>query len=123
MKIEQFEIWNISFDPSIGSEIRKTRPALVLSNTYYNIASGTIFVVPITSTEPKIKNLSFYVKLSKNDQTKLKKDSFINISQFRAVSKLRFVHKVGKCEKHILEVVAKKMLEILDLNILDIKYI
>src|SRR3972149_8011442 len=103
MQVKQFEIWNISFDPSLGQEIKKTRPALVISNSYYNLASGTIFVISLSSQKPKIENSPFHTKLSANKKNKLKKDSYTNISQLRAVSKLRFIKKVGECESQIIE--------------------
>lgn len=122
MRIKQYDIWLISFDPSIGQEIQKTRPALVLSNSYYNMASGTVFVVPLTSQKPKETNRPFFVEISNTKENDLEKTSYANVSQFRAVSKLRFVQKVGTYESEVLEEVAKKFLSILQIDILELKY-
>ena len=43
------EIWWVEFDPAIGSEIRKTRPAVILSNDAANRNLGRLVVVPLTS--------------------------------------------------------------------------
>ena len=121
-KIEQYDIWLLNFDPSVGQEIRKTRPALVISNSYYNMASGTIFVVPLGSQKPKHSNSPFYIAVEKDEKNALKKTSYLNISQLRAVSKLRFVKKTGKVKEEILQEISKRFLEILDVDILALRY-
>lgn len=58
---EQGDIVWIDFNPSAGREIRKKRPALVVSSTAYNSSTGFIQVCPITSTDKQRKG---FVKLS-----------------------------------------------------------
>ena len=53
IKIKQGYIVTIDFDPSKGSEIKKRRPALVISRDAYNLATPFIIVCPITSTDNK----------------------------------------------------------------------
>lgn len=48
--IKQFEVWIVEFDPSIGSEIKKSRPAVVVSNNIINDLYATVIVAPLTST-------------------------------------------------------------------------
>jgi len=43
------EVWWVEFDPSVGSEIRKTRPAVILSNDAANRYLGRVVVIPLTS--------------------------------------------------------------------------
>jgi mRNA interferase MazF len=43
------EVWRVEFDPSVGSEIRKTRPAVILSNDAANRHLGRVVVIPLTS--------------------------------------------------------------------------
>ena len=48
------EVWWVEFDPAIGSEIRKTRPGVVVSNNSANRNLGRVIVVPLTSNKEQI---------------------------------------------------------------------
>lgn len=48
------EVWWVEFDPSIGSEIRKTRPAIILSNDAANRNLARVVVVPVTSSTGRV---------------------------------------------------------------------
>ena len=48
------EVWWVAFDPSIGGEIQKTRPAIILSNNAANTALNRVIVVPISSQTAKL---------------------------------------------------------------------
>ena len=47
------EIWLVNFDPTIGSEIKKTRPAIILSRQPFNRLRRTVIVVPLSSAHVK----------------------------------------------------------------------
>ena len=48
------EVWWVEFDPAVGSEIRKTRPGVVVSNNSANRNLGRVIVVPLTSNTEQI---------------------------------------------------------------------
>jgi len=48
------EVWWVEFDPSVGSEIRKTRPAIILSNDAANRNLARVVVVPVTSNTGRV---------------------------------------------------------------------
>jgi len=48
------EVWWVAFDPSVGGEIQKTRPALIISNNGANVALNRLIVVPLTSQVAKV---------------------------------------------------------------------
>jgi mRNA interferase MazF len=49
-KIKQFEVWMVEFDPAVGTEIKKSRPAVIVSNNIINDLYATVIVAPLTST-------------------------------------------------------------------------
>ena len=83
------EVWWVSFDPSVGGEIRKRRPALIISNDISNRYLNRVQVVPLTS---KLKNLypsETYVAIG-GRRSKAMAD------QLTTVSKLRFGSRIGR---------------------------
>lgn len=48
------EVWWLAFDPSVGGEIQKTRPAIIVSNNGANMALNRLIVVPLTSQIAKV---------------------------------------------------------------------
>ena len=78
------EIWLVSLEPIVGSEIGKTRPAVVISNNKNNQFSDTITVIPLTSKTAKV--YPFEALLPKED-TGLIKDSKAKSNQIRTVDK------------------------------------
>ena len=80
------EIWRVNFDPTIGAEIKKTRPALVISNDHNNQYSLTVTIVPITDRGHDV--FPFEVFLG-HLTPGLNKDSKLKCQQIRTVDKSR----------------------------------
>ncbi|DAB34085.1 MAG TPA: growth inhibitor PemK, partial [Sulfurospirillum sp. UBA12182] len=81
MNYNQYEVVLINLDPTIGSEIQKTRPCMIISPKEMNYSN--IIVAPMTS---KYKDYPTRVKL--------KKDSFVVLDQIRTVSTKRVLKKL-----------------------------
>jgi len=90
--IKRGEIFLVNFDPTLGAEIRKTRPALVVSNNINNKHSPIISIAPITSNVARV--YSFEVEIPKNTGG-LDKHSKIMVNQTRAVDKIRLIKRLG----------------------------
>ena len=81
------EVWWVSFDPSVGGEIRKTRPALILSNNAANSALNRVIVVPLTSQTDKLYPGEALVTLN-GEQSKAKADQIATAPKHRLSNRL-----------------------------------
>lgn len=83
------EVWWINFDPSVGGEIRKKRPAIIISNDASNKHLNRLQVIPITSNIDRLYPSEAFVTIN----GKLNKAL---ADQLTTVSKLRMVNQMGK---------------------------
>lgn len=97
------EVWWVSFDPSVGGEIQKTRPALILSNNAANLALNRVIVVPLSSQTEKLYPGEALVTLN-GQHSKAKAD------QIATASKQRLRDKMGSLSSTDLTAVEKAVL-------------
>jgi mRNA interferase MazF len=89
------EIWLLNLEPTIGAEMRKTRPVVIVSDD--NIGNLPLKVVtPITDWQERYKDVVWFVKVTPNKRNNLSKVSAVDAFQVRSVSQQRFVRKIGK---------------------------
>lgn len=93
MNYNQYEVVIVNLNPTIGNEIQKTRPCLIISPNEMNFKN--LIVAPMTSTDKDYPT-----------RVKLKKDSFIVLDQIRTISIQRVVKQVD------IELSAKQIKEI-----------
>jgi mRNA interferase MazF len=96
------EIWAVSFDPTIGAEIRKTRPAVVLSSD----AVGRLpikLVAPITDWKDYFTSNIWHVRIDPDSDNGLTKISAVDVLQLRGMDQRRFIRKLGVVSPLILE--------------------
>lgn len=85
------EVWWLTFDPSIGGEIRKTRPGVIVSNDAANRALNRIQVVPLTSKTTRLFPGEAYVMMD-GQRRKAMAD------QIATASKLRLRGRIGRLD-------------------------
>ena len=96
------EIYLTALDPTLGREIKKTRPALVIQNDTSNRLSDITIVAPITSTVRFPLN-PVHVLLEANPITGLSVTSVALLSQIRAVDRIRLINRLGVVDDLTLE--------------------
>ncbi|MHC1737341.1 MAG: type II toxin-antitoxin system PemK/MazF family toxin [Ignavibacteriaceae bacterium] len=101
--IKRGDIWLVNFDPTVGAEIRKTRPAVVISSD--GLAKLPVkIVVPLTAWRDDFKNSFCHVKIKADRKNHLQKDSAADALQVKSVAVDRFVSpRIGWIESDLLE--------------------
>lgn len=100
-------IYLVNFDPSIGKEYQKVRPALVVQSN--SIESDLVTVIPISS---KIETrIADDIVLFKNDRNRLLHDSVLKVRQISSFDKRRFVHYIGAADEPTIKAVAQYLLK------------
>lgn len=104
MVIERFGVYLVNLDPTIGHEIKKVRPCLVVSPDEMNQTIGTIIIAPLTS-----KGHSYPTRIVCTFQ---KKKGQIALDQIRTVDKTRLIKYLGKVSERVKKEVVDTLLEI-----------
>ena len=105
MEITQYEIYRVNLDPTVGREMKKTRPCVILSPDDMNQFIGTVIVAPLTST---IRIYPSRVKFVLNGKTNM-----IALDQIKTIDKVRLQDKIGKLNTVTIAIVKKVIEEML----------
>lgn len=91
MVVKRFDVYLINLDPTIGSEIKKTRPCLIISPDEMNHFIRTVIIAPLTS-----KGTDYPTRVACKFQGR---QGQIVLDQIRTVDKTRLVRRLGKIDK------------------------
>jgi mRNA interferase MazF len=101
---DQYDVWLVNLDPTVGSEIQKTRPCLVISPDELNHVIATVVIAPMTT-------------MSRDYPTRVPttfrgKSGWIVLDQIRTVDRSRLIKHVGRISATAIKNVKLKMREI-----------
>ncbi len=99
------EIWEVEFHPSVGAEIQKLRPAVVMNIPEVGRLPLCI-VVPVTDWKQVFAEFSWFVFLSPTPDNGLVKDSGADAFQVKSVSEARLVRRLGSLTENEIEQIA-----------------
>jgi mRNA interferase MazF len=91
MVVKRFDVYLVNLDPTVGSEIKKTRPCLIISPDEMNRWIRTVIVAPMTT-----KGQSYPTRVPCEFQGK---EGQVVLDQIRTVDKSRLVQKLGRIDK------------------------
>lgn len=91
--VKRGEIWLVNLDPTVGHEIKKPRPGVIIQNDIGNKYSPITIIAPITSQN--IDRVS-PIEVLLNNVKGLKKESKVLLNQIRAIDKIRLIKKLDK---------------------------
>jgi len=104
--IKRFEIHLVKLNPTIGSEIQKTRPCIVISPNEMNVLK-TVIVAPMTS-----KGFDFVFRPKIKFENK---DGLVLLDQIRTVDKTRLVKKLGIVDTKTSQEISKMLIQMFEL--------
>ncbi|XWN34709.1 MAG: type II toxin-antitoxin system PemK/MazF family toxin [Roseivirga sp.] len=93
--IQQYQVYWVKLDPTVGSEIKKTRPCVVVSPDEMNRYLSTIIVAPLTT---KSKNYPTRVQVDIDS-----KQGWIVLDQLRSIDRARLYKLIGTLEVHTIK--------------------
>ena len=96
------DVVQVNLDPTVGTEIKKSRPCVVVQNDTGNKISQRTIIVPATGAEHVAKQFPVYVPVSAGDGG-FKKNSVILCDQIRAVDKARVAKTLGRISPATME--------------------
>ena len=103
MVVKRFEVWLVNLDPTVGREIRKTRPCLIISPYVTNKYLETVTAAPMTSTLKTYPTRVTCVFQKRQGQ--------IVLDQLRTVDKIRLVKKLGTMDEKTAKVVCDLLVQ------------
>jgi len=106
------EIWLVDLDPTIGAEMNKTRPALIMSDNKLGKLPLKV-IVPITRWKEHYSIALWMIKIEPNADNGLTKISSIDCFQIRSVSQDRLMEKIGEITSDEINRVQGGILKIL----------
>ena len=109
------EVYLVNLDPTIGSEIKKTRPGLIIQNDVGNQYSPITIIAPITSGESSVYPIEVEVK---SPEGGLDNNSLILMNQVRAVDQRRLVKKLGQLKDNTMKKVDQAIM--ISMGLIDI---
>jgi len=103
MVVTRFDVYLVNLDPTVGSEIRKTRPCLIVSPDELNRHIATVIVTPMTT-----KGRAYPTRVACRFQGK---DGQVVLDQLRTVDKVRLVRRLGRVNKSTQKAVLTTLAE------------
>lgn len=103
MVVKRFDVYMTNLDPTIGTEIRKTRPCVVISPDEMNRHVGTVIVAPMTT-----QGRQYPTRVPCQFE---RKDGQVVLDQLRTIDKVRLVKKLGRLSKRTQKAVLATLAE------------
>ena len=113
--MKQNEIWLINLDPTVGAEIRKTRPAVIVNDNVLGKLPLRI-IVPITDWKEKYSIAPWMIKIDPSISNGLTKTSTADCFQIRSISQARFIKYLGELSDSELDEIRLALAKVLSMD-------
>ncbi len=113
MNIRRGDIWKVNLDPTIGAEIKKSRPVVVVSSDAVGLLPIKL-VAPLTEWKNYLADNIWHVKVLPNSSNRLRKTSAVDTLQLRGLDKQRFIEKLGAVSPEILRLIVTSIAAVIE---------
>ncbi|BAU10695.1 PemK-like protein [Leptolyngbya sp. NIES-3755] len=110
------EIWLVNFDPTIGTEIKKIRPAIVLSSNEVGRLPLKL-IAPITDWKDYFSQNLWHICITPNRDNGLSKISAIDVLQVRGVDTQRFIRRIGQVSEEQLQEIGSAIAAVIEFQV------
>lgn len=109
------EVWLINLDPSVGAEVRKTRPAVIVNDDAVGVLPLRV-IVPLTEWKERYAEATWMVRIRPRGTNGLDKESAADAFQVRSVAKERFVRRLGALADDEMRAIGRAIMIVLRLE-------
>lgn len=109
------EVWLVNLDPVVGSELRKTRPAVIVSRDSIGVLPVKV-IVPLTGWRDDFTQAAWLVPIEKDPSNGITKKSAADAIQVRSVSDERLVKRLGALPSEVMQRIGSALELALDLD-------
>jgi mRNA interferase MazF len=120
VSIKRGEIWVVNLDPTIGTEIRKTRPVVVVSSDAIGVLPLRL-VAPITEWKDYLARNIWHVKIAPDSLNGLMKVSAVDTLQLRGVDTSRFLKRLGVVSSSTMRAIVAAIAAVIEYESLKIE--
>lgn len=113
--IRRGEIWLVNLDPTIGAEIRKTRPVVVISSDAIGVLPIKL-VAPVTEWKEYLARNIWHVRIVPDVANGLAKISAIDVLQLRGVDTQRFIRRLGSVAPETVQAILIAIAAVTEMN-------
>jgi mRNA interferase MazF len=109
------EVWLINLDPTVGREIRKTRPSVIVNDDAIGILPLKV-IVPVTEWKDHYTVAPWMIRLEPDAGNGLDKPSAADAFQVRSVSQERFVRPLGRLSDSVMQEITRALAIVLSIE-------
>jgi len=113
MNIRRGDIWRVNLDPTVGAEIKKSRPVAVISSDAIGVLPIKL-VAPVTEWKGYLAYNIWHVKVLPDSLNGLTKSSSVDTLQLRGVDTQRFLEKIGTVSPEILRAIVTSIAAVIE---------
>jgi mRNA interferase MazF len=110
------EVWLVNLDPTIGAEIQKTRPAVIVNDDAVGILPLKV-IVPITEWRDRYAVAPWMVRLEPAPENGLDKPSAADAFQIRSVAQQRLVRRLGRLSELTMQEITRALAAVLSIEL------